>query len=403
MHPEQRRDEAGTRRRSRGRTPRRSSWPSARVKPSSAATASGSSGSDEPASAPAPSGLRAAARASQSTQPLDVALEARARARAAGGRRSTGWACCRWVMPGIGGAAVPLGLADQRGLQLGHPGGDLPGVRRAGRAAGRWRPGRCGCGRPAACRRARRAARAGRARARCARPRRRPSAGTCPSRRPRVEVVERGEHLAELVVVEQAGAVQHPGVRPRGGQVVRREPPVELHADRQPGQRLGRPAGEPPAPQPVGRRVLPSLTLDHPHRRRSSRLAAHASLVRQLLRSSRRPRCVPVDGPACRVPARWSRRAAILLGRPQSSTKPLASDWSNSVARVVGRHLVVVERRLRCAGRSRRPGRRAGSAGCRRCTCALASSMNAVQGPLERREPQAVVDQLAPPLLDGCA
>ena len=26
---------------------------------------------------------------------------------------------------------------------------------------------------------------------------------------------------------------------------------------------------------------------------------------------------------------RWSRRAAILLGSPHSSTKPLASDWSN--------------------------------------------------------------------------
>ena len=75
-----------------------------------------------------------------------------------------------------------------------------------------------------------------------------------------VEVVERGEHLAELVVVEQAGAVQHPGVRPRGGQVVGREPPVEVHADRQPGQRVARPAAEPPAPQP-GRCVAVLLSL----------------------------------------------------------------------------------------------------------------------------------------------
>ena len=30
---------------------------------------------------------------------------------------STGWACCRWVMPGRGDVGVPLGQADQRVLQ----------------------------------------------------------------------------------------------------------------------------------------------------------------------------------------------------------------------------------------------------------------------------------------------
>ena len=169
-------------------------------------------------------------------------------------------------MPGIGGAAVPLGQPDQRGLQLGDPGRDLPGARRAGRAAGRWRPGRCGCGRPAACRRARRAAPAGRARGRCARPRRRPSAGTCPSRTAASSSSSACEHLAELVVVEQAGAVQHPGVRPRGGQVVGREPPVEVHAHRQrgPARRSARRRTGRPTAWSVRRRPGPRSRLDHP-------------------------------------------------------------------------------------------------------------------------------------------
>ena len=45
-----------------------------------------------------------------------------------------------------------------------------------------------------------------------------------------VELVERAQDPLGLVVVEQAGAVQHPGVCPRREQVVRRQPPVELHA-----------------------------------------------------------------------------------------------------------------------------------------------------------------------------
>jgi hypothetical protein len=66
----------------------------------------------------------------------------------------------------------------------------------------------------------------------------------------RAERVEGTQQVVELAVGEQAGAVQDTGVRPGGREVVRREAPVEVHAHRQPGQGLARPAGEPAAPQP---------------------------------------------------------------------------------------------------------------------------------------------------------
>ena len=45
-----------------------------------------------------------------------------------------------------------------------------------------------------------------------------------------VELVERGEHPAELVGVEQPGPGQDARVCAGPGDVVRRQPPVELHA-----------------------------------------------------------------------------------------------------------------------------------------------------------------------------
>ncbi len=68
------------------------------------------------------------------------------------------------------------------------------------------------------------------------------------------QIVQGREDGGELTVVEQAGAVQHAGVRARGPQVVRGEPPVELDADRQARQRLRRTAGETTTPQPGRRR-----------------------------------------------------------------------------------------------------------------------------------------------------
>jgi hypothetical protein len=75
-----------------------------------------------------------------------------------------------------------------------------------------------------------------------------------------LEVVEGGEHPAELVGVEQAGAGEDPGVRARAGEVVRCEPPVELHTHGQPGKGLGGPSGKASAPQ-AGRGLRSHATI----------------------------------------------------------------------------------------------------------------------------------------------
>ena len=152
-----------------------------RVKPSSLATATGSSGSDEPASAPAPSGddRGPVVPVAQPVQVAQQRLDVRQQPVPEGDRLGVlhvGHAGRRRVH-------VPSGLLGQRVGQLDQPARPPRGRGRAGRAAGRWRPGRCGTGRRAACRRARRAVPAGRAPARCARPRRRPWAGTRRTRR----------------------------------------------------------------------------------------------------------------------------------------------------------------------------------------------------------------------------
>src|SRR5713226_3049112 len=72
----------------------------AESKPSTAATVSGSSGSDEPASAPAPSGLTAA-RLSQSRS-LPTSRQNAWTCASSWWANSTGWACCRCVIPGTG-------------------------------------------------------------------------------------------------------------------------------------------------------------------------------------------------------------------------------------------------------------------------------------------------------------
>jgi hypothetical protein len=48
------------------------------------------------------------------------------------------------------------------------------------------------------------------------------------------------DHRGQLGVGEQPRAVQHPGVRDRPRDVVRRQPPVEVRAEGQRGQRVGR-------------------------------------------------------------------------------------------------------------------------------------------------------------------
>jgi hypothetical protein len=91
-------------------------------KPSSAATAPGSSGRDEPARAPAPSGLSAARVPVD--EPLDVALEGVHVGEQVVGEQH-GLGVLQVGHAGHRRAAVPLGEPDQRGLQLGDAGGDL--------------------------------------------------------------------------------------------------------------------------------------------------------------------------------------------------------------------------------------------------------------------------------------
>ena len=95
-------------------------------KPRSAATASGSSPSEDPASAPEPYG-DTAARTSQSRS----RSTSRSSAHAWASRwwdSSTGWACWRWVRPGIATPRCRVGLVDQGVDDVEHEAGDDPRV-----------------------------------------------------------------------------------------------------------------------------------------------------------------------------------------------------------------------------------------------------------------------------------
>ena len=72
-------------------------------------------------------------------------------------------------------------------------------------------------------------------------------AGAIVDRHDRVALMWRSQAV-QFAVGQQPGAVQHPRVRPGGEQIVGRQPPVELDADRQPRQRFRGPGFEPPAP-----------------------------------------------------------------------------------------------------------------------------------------------------------
>ena len=114
----------GTRPRSRGRRRRRSSWPRSRRSRARRRRAAGSSGSDEPASAPAPERAHRGAHVPVD-EPLHVALAARARGPAGGGRaaraaRAAGGSC---RAPACRGAARPARSA--RSASSATPGGDL--------------------------------------------------------------------------------------------------------------------------------------------------------------------------------------------------------------------------------------------------------------------------------------
>src|SRR5690606_27173355 len=64
-----------------------------------------------------------------------------------------------------------------------------------------------------------------------------------------VEPVQRGEHAVALLVAQQPGAVQHPGVRAGSRDVVAGEPPAEVRRDAHRRPRVRGAAREPAAPQ----------------------------------------------------------------------------------------------------------------------------------------------------------
>ena len=207
------------------------------MKPSSAATLAASRPSEDPASAPAPSG-QTAARTSQSRSRLDVPGQ-RLRVRQQLMPEQHRLSVLQVRHPRRLGARVPPCLVDQGGLQLGDPACDQPrpvaqvqpqvgGHLVVAAAAGAQLPAE----RPEpleqpALQRGVHILVGGR----------RPEAAVPAGR---VQVVEGGQHPVQFFIGQQAGPVQHPGVRARGEQVVRCQPPVELDAHREPGERFGR-------------------------------------------------------------------------------------------------------------------------------------------------------------------
>ncbi len=128
--------------------------------------------------------------------------------------------------------------------------------------------------------------------------------------------VQAREHPVQFLVGEQSGAVEHAGVGARAGDVVGRQAPVEVGRQAQRGHRLGWAGGEPAAPELGGLAAL--LRHDVP-----------SGQVVVVVGSGDGVGVFHGNRPPRRRQGRWSRLAAILLGRPHSWTKPLARRWSN--------------------------------------------------------------------------
>ena len=217
--------------------------------PSSAATASGSSPSDEPASAPEPYGDTAARRSQSRSRSTSRSSACACAARWCAS--NTGWACCRWVRPGIGAPGWASACASSASTTSSTP---APIRRAASRSHIRNRVATWSLReRPA------RSLPPSSGPARSIRPR---SSAECTSsssgRGPErargdvgLQLGQRVQHPGQLGLGEQPGPGQHPRVRLRTAHVVRRQPPVELGRLRQRSQRVSRPAGEPPTPQPT--------------------------------------------------------------------------------------------------------------------------------------------------------
>ena len=211
----------------------------------------------------------------------------------------------------------------------------------------------------------RRAARAARAPARCARPRRRGRAGTRrPRRRPR----------------SSSSAGQHPPARRRSSSPARastracardpamsygRQPPVELDAHRQPGQRLGGPTGEPAAPQPsvpaCSRQAQSSTPLIRQSQLRSRLRGSLPVPVASYGSRATRSRCRPADVAAAHpASCRRAPRRGRLAGDDQDGV--VAGDGAEDVGQAGAVDALTPGTGPRPAGSAARPGCRCASA-----------------------------------------
>ena len=130
------------------------------------------------------------------------------------------------------------------------PSADSARWRRAATSGTAWPPGRCGTGRRAAGRPGRRRpGRSARAPARRARPRRWAAGRSCRRRRPSPRLSSPASRPSRCSSVSSPARCSTRACAFDAGDVVRRQHPVEVRRLAQRGKRVGRAAGEPPAPQ----------------------------------------------------------------------------------------------------------------------------------------------------------
>ena len=171
-----------------------------------------------------------------------------------------------------------------------------------------------------------------------------------------VELVDAGQQPVPLRVGEQAGRVQHPGVRPGPVEVVGRQPPVEVRAARECLELGAGAAGEPAAPEAarVGRaRLRSSAHAGQCVSPGPARPRGPGCRARPAARRSRRGRPAPAATPARRPPGRGRRRPRRAI-RPSSQPRTGATSRAVGSAQATPRSRVSMEIRVRRASRSSR-------------------------------------------------